>query len=130
MQWLEDPAPDLVDAMLAQVRQLVARQLVTGYLERAGLRILDHGWKCSDGVIDVVATEGPALVVCQVTDRRCRRLHPRRPLARASARKLRRLGVRWLAAKGGLFDELRVDLVTLTPESAGGFAVEHVRGAA
>ena len=36
--------------------------------------------------------------------------------------------IRWLAANGVLFDEVRVDAVGVTRDPAGGFSIEHVRG--
>ena len=43
--------------------------------------------------------------------------------------RLRRLAVRWLTAHGIRFDQIRIDVVGLLDDSAGGFTVEHVRGA-
>lgn len=104
-------------------------QAAAEYLERGGLRILARNWRCSEGEIDIVAAERRVLVVCEVKTRSSARYGtPVEAITRAKQRRLRRLAVRWLAANGVLFDEVRIDVVGLTRDPAGGFTIEHVRG--
>jgi len=104
-------------------------QVAAEYLERAGLRILDRNWRCTDGEIDIVAAERRVLVVCEVKTRSGNRYGtPLEAISRAKRNRMRRLAARWLAAHGILFDEVRIDVVGLTRDSTGHFAVEHVRG--
>jgi len=104
-------------------------QAAAEYLERSGLRILGRNWRCSEGEIDIVASERRVLVVCEVKTRSGTRYGtPLESISRAKQRRLRRLAVRWLAANGVLFDEVRVDAVGVTRDPAGGFNIEHVRG--
>jgi putative endonuclease len=104
-------------------------QAAAEYLERSGLRILARNWRCSEGEIDIVAAERRVLVVCEVKTRSGTRYGtPLESISRAKRRRLRRLAVRWLAANGVLFHEVRVDAVGLTRDPAGGFSIEHVRG--
>ena len=42
-------------------------------------------------------------------------------------RTMRQLAVRWLAAHGKRYDQIRIDVVGLLQESAGGFTIEHIR---
>jgi putative endonuclease len=103
-------------------------QLAAEYLERSGLRILARNWRCSEGEIDIVAAERQVLVVCEVKTRSGTRYGtPLEAITRRKRARLRRLAVRWLAANGVLFDEVRVDVIGLTRQP-GGFAIEHVRG--
>ena len=44
-------------------------QAAVEYLERAGLRILDRNWRCTEGEIDIVAAERQVLVICEVKTR-------------------------------------------------------------
>jgi putative endonuclease len=119
------PAPDRAAAQ-------VARQAAADYLERTGLRILDRNWRCADGTLAIVAAEGRALLICEVTARP----HagdgppPDKAITQARRRRLRRLAVRWLIARGVLFDEVRIDLIAVTRDQPGGFTIEHVRGVA
>jgi putative endonuclease len=122
--------PDPVRGLLTGARAQLARQAVTGYLERSGLRILAQDWACNEGRIDIIAAEQRVLVVCQVKNRRAGTPAPQPTISRSKARRLRRLALRWLVANGVLFDEVRIDLVTVTPEPAGGFTIEHLRGVA
>ena len=104
-------------------------QAAAEYLESAGFRILDRNWRCADGEIDIVAVERQVFVVCEVKTRAGDRYGtPLESVSRLKRARLRRLAVRWLTAHGGRFDQVRVDIVGVTPDPAGGFAVEHVRG--
>ncbi len=104
-------------------------QVAAEYLERSGLRILARNWRCSEGEIDIVAAERRVLVVVEVKTRSSTRYGtPVEAITRAKRRRLRRLAVRWLAANGVLFDEVRIDVIGLTRDPAGGFTIEHVRG--
>jgi len=46
----------------------------------------------------------------------------------AKRRRLRRLAALWLSAHGIRFDQIRIDVLGLLRDGAGGFTVEHVRG--
>lgn len=104
-------------------------QAAAEYLQRSGLRILARNWRCSEGEIDIVAAERRVLVVCEVKTRSGTRYGtPLESISRAKQRRLRRLALRWLAANGVLFDEVRVDAIGLTRDGPGGFTIEHARG--
>ena len=122
--------PDPAQAPLTGARAQLARQAVTGYLQRGGLRILAQDWTCTEGRIDIVAADRRVLVVCQVKHRRAGTPAPQPAISRSKARRLRRLAIRWLVANGVLFDEVRIDLVISAPEPAGGFTIDHLRGVA
>jgi putative endonuclease len=104
-------------------------QAAVTYLEGCGFRILDRNWRCADGEIDIVAVERHTFVVCEVKTRSGTRYGtPLEAVGRAKQARLRRLAVRWLTAHGIRFDQIRIDVVGLLHDSAGGFTVEHVRG--
>jgi putative endonuclease len=128
MEWL-DQEPDATKAMLTWARDELAYQTITDHLTSAGLRIIDRGWHCAEGQADIIAADRQMLVICQVISRPTGG-RPRRVLGRARARRLRRLGIRWLTAHGVLYDEIRVDLVSLTRDPSGEFIIEHVQGVA
>jgi putative endonuclease len=105
-------------------------QAAVTYLEGCGFRILDRNWRCADGEIDIVAVERHTFVVCEVKTRSGTRYGtPLEAVGRAKRARLRRLAVRWLTAHGIRFDQIRIDVVGLLDDSAGGFTIEHVRGA-
>jgi len=104
-------------------------QAAAEYLESSGLRILDRNWRCAGGEIDIVAVERYALVVCEVKSRTGTRYgSPLEAVSRAKRARLRRLAVQWLNAHGVRFDEVRIDVIGLVYDGAGGFTVEHIRG--
>jgi putative endonuclease len=104
-------------------------QVAAEYLQRAGFRILDRNWRCTDGEIDIVAAERRVLVVCEVKTRSGTRYGtPIEAITRQKRNRLRRLAVRWVIAHGLLFDEVRVDIVGVLRSASGEFAIEHVRG--
>lgn len=104
-------------------------------LAEAGMRILERNWRCRAGEIDIVAEDGPALVVCEVKTRRSGTYeHPMAAVTPAKMERLRRLAARWLADRrlnrhgtppsGGV----RIDLVGVLLPRRGAPVVEHVRG--
>ena len=104
-------------------------QLAAEYLQRAGFRILDRNWRCSEGELDIVAAERRVLVVCEVKTRSGTRYGtPLEAISRQKRVRLRRLAVRWVVAHGLLFDEVRVDVVGVLRSPSGEFGLEHVRG--
>jgi putative endonuclease len=104
-------------------------QAAAEYLETEGFRILARNWRCADGEADIVAVDRQTLVVCEVKTRSGNRYGtPLESVSRLKRNRLRRLAVRWLAAHGVHFDQVRVDVVGVASGPAGGFTIEHVRG--
>jgi putative endonuclease len=104
-------------------------QAAAGYLEGCGFRILDRNWRCADGEIDIVAADRRTFVVCEVKTRSGTRFGtPLDAVGQAKRRRLRRLAAQWLAAHGSRYDQIRIDVVGLLRDGAGGFTIEHVRG--
>jgi putative endonuclease len=105
-------------------------QAAMDYLKGRGLRILDRNWRCAGGELDIVATERHVFVVCEVKTRTGAGYGtPLEAVGRAKQDRLRRLAVAWLSAHGIRFSEIRVDVLGLVPDGAGGFVIEHIRGA-
>ena len=104
-------------------------QAAAEYLEASGFRILDRNWRCAEGELDIVAADGRSLVVCEVKTRSGKRYGtPLEAITRQKQRRLRRLAVSWLVAHGVLFHQVRIDVVGITRDPSGRFAVEHIRG--
>jgi putative endonuclease len=105
-------------------------QLAVRHLEAAGLEILDRNWRCADGEIDIVAADGDTLVVCEVKTRSGTGFgDPAEAVVGAKAARLRRLSLRWLAAHGLGWRDLRFDVVTVLRSPDGDPVVRHLRGA-
>ena len=118
---------------MGRVRGALGRfgeQLAVRHLEAAGLRILDRNWRCAEGEIDIVAVDGDTLVVCEVKTRTGTGFgDPAEAVIGAKAARLRRLALRWLAARGLGWRELRFDVVTVVRRPDGDPVVRHLRGA-
>src|SRR4051812_43106380 len=81
------------DALGAYGEQVAAR-----HLEEAGCVLLDRNWRCSEGEIDLVASDGAVLVICEVKTRSSLAYgDPAEAVVGAKAARLRRLAVRWMA---------------------------------
>ncbi|GAA2206281.1 YraN family protein [Nonomuraea monospora] len=104
-------------------------QTAATYLEAQGMRILARNWRCRHGEIDIVAEEGPTLVVVEVKTRSSRShgtaLESVSPTKLA---RLRMLAAKWLTTQPTTFETVRVDVIALE-RFAGDFALRHVRGA-
>jgi putative endonuclease len=103
--------------------------LAVTYLEAKGMKILARNWRCRHGEIDIIAEEGPNLIVVEVKTRSGRShgtaLESVSPTKLA---RLRMLAAKWLATQPHTFDAVRVDVIALE-RFAGDFALRHVRGA-
>jgi putative endonuclease len=103
-------------------------QDAAGYLTERGFRILDRGWQCPDGTLDIVATEKDDLVVCTVVTRAGTRFgRPLEEMSQAKRNRARRAAGQWLSVHSLRFGQIRIDVVGLLYEGSGGFTIEHIR---
>jgi putative endonuclease len=110
------------------------------HLIDAGFVVLDRNWRCRDGEVDIIATEGDVLVMCEVKTRRGVGFGtPLDAVTPAKAARIRRLAVRWLIDRRAAalsdgdevktFAEVRFDVVSVLRPLTGPAVVEHLRGA-
>ena len=118
---------------MVRVKDAVGRwgeQVAAGHLAAAGLVILDRNWRCAEGEIDIVTQEGDTLVICEVKTRSGTAFgDPAEAVVGSKAGRLRRLSLRWLAANGLSWRDLRFDVVTVVRRREGDPEVRHLRGA-
>lgn len=104
------------------------------HLVEAGLTVVARNWRCLEGELDLVATDGPVLVFCEVKTRSSTAYgDPEEAVLGAKARRLRRLALRYLAEQRAYGDprfwpELRFDVVSVLREPRGAASVRHLRG--
>ncbi|MGQ0625887.1 MAG: YraN family protein [Sporichthyaceae bacterium] len=107
--------------------------LAVRYLRGAGLVVLERNWRCRAGEIDIVATEGRALIVCEVKTRRDDTFGgPLLAVTPAKLARLRRLAAHWIDERGpamltGAPREIRIDVVGVWA-GGGDLRLEHLRG--
>ncbi|MCA1984497.1 YraN family protein [Nocardioides nematodiphilus] len=94
-----------------------------------GLVVLDRNWRGAAGEIDLVLREGDTLVICEVKTRYDNAYGtPHQAITPAKLERLKRLGAEWIAARGLVPPETRIDLVAILRPDRGAAHVEHVRG--
>ena len=105
-------------------------QVAVRHLEQVGFTILARNWRCDIGEIDVVALDGPTVVVL-VTGFTVHRFcgSGLEAVTWSKAARLRRLGHRWLHEHGRPGTGLRFDVLAVHRSRRGPATVEHLRGA-
>ena len=92
--------------------------------------MLDRNWRCREGELDVVATDGATVVVVEVKTRTGTGFG--RPEEAVTPRKLarvRRVAQRWLAEHRVRWVEVRFDVVAvLVDRRTGGHELTHLLG--
>lgn len=63
----------------------------SAYLERCGICVVERGWRCDAGVIDIVAFDGDVLVVVDVKTRRAATRGVSQAVSPAVTRRIRKL---------------------------------------
>ena len=104
--------------------------LAVRYLLDRGMEVIERNWRCEHGEVDIVAVDGDYLVICEVKTRRGLDFGPpAEAVTPAKVKRLRTLGLRWLADHGHPYTPLRFDVVSVVANPRGPAAVEHLRGA-
>ena len=99
------------------------------YLERCGLVILDRNWRSREGEIDLVATDGDAVVIVEVKTRSGIDFGlPAEAVTPIKLARLRRLAQLWLAANRVGWVEVRFDVVAVLARPGAPVEVETFPG--
>jgi len=111
---------------LGRYGERIAAQLLLD----SGLRILDTNWRCARGEIDIVASTGSTLVICEVKTRSSTAFgEPAEAVGRAKSARLRLLAAHWLAEHPGAWAEVSFDVVSVLRGPQGPARVRHLPGA-
>ena len=104
-------------------------ELVARYLRERGMEVVARNWRCEHGEIDIVARDGPCLVVCEVKTRRGTAFgDPVEAVTVGKAMRLRRLAGAYVREQGGHRGPVRVDVVGVLCEDGRPPVLRHVRG--
>jgi putative endonuclease len=103
--------------------------VAAAYLRSRGMTVVDRNWRCPAGEIDLVAVDGPWLVVCEVKTRRSLVAgEPVEAVTPDKVRRLRRLALAWVEAhSGGPRRAVRIDVVSVWWPPNGPVVVRHVK---
>ncbi|SDZ28413.1 YraN family protein [Herbiconiux ginsengi] len=104
--------------------------LAAEHLARSGYRVVARNWRCPVGAIDIVAHDGPTLVIVEVKTRRSDAFgHPFEAITPAKLRRLHLLGSAWLAEHAETrHPEVRVDVLGILWPEYGEPSIQHLRG--
>lgn len=104
--------------------------LAAEQLQRQGLVVLDRNWRCREGELDILATDGRTLVVCEVKTRTGRGYgSPAEAVTLEKQQRIRRLASRWLAARRVAWCPLRFDVIAIECPPGREPVLRHVVGA-
>nr|WP_042183422.1 YraN family protein [Kibdelosporangium sp. MJ126-NF4]CEL15507.1 Endonuclease [Kibdelosporangium sp. MJ126-NF4]CTQ92091.1 Endonuclease (EC 3.1.-.-) [Kibdelosporangium sp. MJ126-NF4] len=104
--------------------------LAVAYLTGQGLVLLDRNWRCRDGELDLVLTDGSTVVVCEVKTRAGTGFGlPAEAVDDRKARRVRRLANTWLSTFRVPWCELRFDIVAITWPPTEKPRIHHLRDA-
>jgi putative endonuclease len=100
------------------------------YLGRAGLVVLSRNWRCRGGELDLVATDGERLIICEVKTRSGTGYgEPAEGVTPAKAARIRHVAAAWLQTHRVGWCEVRFDVLAVLCPPDGPVTVEHLRGA-
>jgi putative endonuclease len=107
-------------------------ELAAKYLTDIGLTVMTRNWRCREGELDIVATDGRDLaVICEVKTRSGVRYGSGAEAVDAGKRRrIRRLATLWLAdhrARPGI--RLRFDVISVLWEPGADPQLTHIAGA-
>jgi putative endonuclease len=104
--------------------------LAADYLAGTGLVVLSRNWRCREGEVDLIATDGQRLVVCEVKTRSGTGYgEPSEGVTPAKAARIRRVTAAWLRAYRVGWCEIRFDVLAVLCPQNGPVTVEHLQGA-
>lgn len=104
--------------------------LAADHLVKQGLVVLSRNWRCRDGELDIVATDGRTLVVCEVKTRSGEAFGlPAESVDATKARRVRAATRAWLRRYGVGWCPVRFDVIAVLWPAGEQPALEHLRGA-
>jgi len=108
----------------------MGEELAALFLQGQGLVVLSRNWRCRAGELDVVATDGVRLFVCEIKTRSGVAYgSPAEAVTPAKQARIRRLANLWLSAHRVGWCETRFDVISVLWPDHGPARVEHLRGA-
>lgn len=102
--------------------------LAAAHLEDLGLVILSRNWRCQEGELDIVATDGLChLVICEVKTRSGDGFGtPAEAVTRGKRRKLRRLAMMFQIEWGVYWTQIRFDVIGVMARPGQAMELSHI----
>ncbi|MDQ0376710.1 YraN family protein [Amycolatopsis thermophila] len=100
------------------------------HLQRLGFVVLSRNWRCRQGELDLVATDGRTLVICEVKTRTRESFgDPAEAVTEDKIARIRRLTGQWLSIHRVGWCRIRFDVIAVYAEPGGEIRVRHIPGA-
>ncbi len=101
-------------------------QLAARYMQKLGFVVLSRNWRCREGELDLVLTNGSDLVVCEVKTRAGRNFgDPAEALTPEQIARIRRVTGRWLSVHSVNWCHVRFDVIAILAELGGQPRLRH-----
>jgi putative endonuclease len=124
------PAPPKKAAPPGHDLGRLGEELAAEYLESLGLVLLCRNWRCREGELDIIATDGHRLVVAEVKTRSSDDFGtPADAMTPAKIRKIKAATNAWLRNFSVPWCEISYDLVAIWWPATGTPQLQHRRGA-
>ena len=105
-------------------------QLAAQHLQKLGFVVLSKNWRCREGEIDIVATDGRALVVCEVKTRAGEDFgEPAEAVTEEKVARIRRITGQWLRVHCVAWCPVRFDVIAVLARPGGEYSLRHIPGA-
>ncbi|WP_158888968.1 YraN family protein [Amycolatopsis anabasis] len=108
----------------------VGEHFAARHLESLGLVILSKNWRCREGELDLVATDGTTLVVCEVKTRSVPGFgDPAEAVTEAKSARIRRVAGQWLRSFHVGWCRIRFDVIAVSMPPGSPARLRHIPGA-
>lgn len=105
-------------------------ELAARHLEERGLVVLSRNWRCREGELDIVATDGSTLIACEVKTRSGAGFgQPAEAVTEEKAARIRRAVARWLSSYRVGWCPIRFDVVAIEWAAGEAARLRHIEGA-
>lgn len=103
--------------------------LAAEYLRQLDFVILSQNWRCREGELDIVATDGETLVVVEVKTRAGTKFgDPAEAVTEEKLARLRRITGQWLRAFRLTWCPVRLDVIAVLAAPSGELRLKHFPG--
>lgn len=101
-------------------------QVAAEFLAAEGYSIVDRGWRCPRGEIDVIARQGSCTVFVEVKTRRSLQFgHPLEAITPAKLSRLKVLAGEWVRSDGGRTGAIRIDGIGIVGDGSHVQSLDH-----
>ncbi len=102
-------------------------KIAADHLRREGYRIIARNYRCRPAEIDLIATVGDILVICEVKTRAGQSMgHPLEAITPAKCERLRRAGELFWLAETDRSRMIRFDVIGISVEATASPSIDHI----